>query len=68
MQWVSDETRKLAVPDEFGRVSPFAVHVYYPATGREITRRNYRLAQAEAEADREAAQGHRVHVSLDVCG
>ena len=68
MQWVSDSLRQHAVPDEYGRVSPFAVYVYYPAAGREIVRRNLRLAAAEAMADREAAEGHRVHVSLDTCG
>ena len=66
--WVSDQLRKLAVPDEYGRCSPFAVHVYYPATGREVVVRNLRLDDAEAMADREAADGRRVHVSLDTCG
>ena len=68
MSWVSDEVRKHAEPDEYGRVSPFAVYVYYPATGREIKHRNLRLAEAEAMADRESAEGRRVHVSMDTCG
>jgi hypothetical protein len=67
-QWVSDSLRQRAVPDEYGRVSPFAVYVYYPATCREIVSRNLLLADAEAMADRELAAGRRVHVSLDTCG
>ena len=67
-KWVSDRLREMAEPDEFGRTSPFAVYVYYRETGREIVRRNLSLADAEAMADSEAAEGRRVHVSLDTCG
>ena len=65
-RWVSDEMRKRAEPDEYGRVSPFAVYVRYERG--EVATRNLRLADAEAMADREAVQGWRVHVSLDACG
>ena len=27
--WVSDEVRKLAAPDQYGRTMPFAVYVRY---------------------------------------
>jgi hypothetical protein len=67
-EWVSPELAKHAVPDEFGRTSPFAVYVYYPATQREMVMRNQSLESACKMADREADAGHRVHVSLDTCG
>ena len=65
-RWVSDELREYAVPDEFGRVFPFAVYVRYERG--EVVTRNLDLADAEAMADRYAAEGRNVHVSLDVCG
>ena len=64
--WVSDELRKYAAPDEYGRTSPFAVYVRYERG--EVVTRNLRLADAEAMADRYAAEGRNVHVSLDTCG
>ncbi len=64
--WVSDEIRKLAAPDQYGRTMPFAVYVQYERG--EVVSRNLDLAAAEAMADRVAAEGRRVHVSLDVCG
>lgn len=70
-QWVTPELRKYAEPDEFGRVSPFAVHVYYPDPGRELVHRNLLLADAERVADEITAEfrpGVHIHVSLDTCG
>ena len=67
-EWVSEALRKHAIPDEFGRTSPFAVYSYYPATAREMVYRNQSLESACTLADREAASGCRVHVSLDTCG
>jgi hypothetical protein len=64
--WVSDEVRKLAAPDQYGRTMPFAVYVRYERG--EVVSRNLDLAAAEAMADRYAAEGRNVHVSLDVCG
>ena len=69
-EWVTPELRKYAVPDEYGRVSPFAVYAYWPETQRETVQRNLLLDQAEAAADKIAADRPdvRVHVSLDTCG
>lgn len=64
--WVSDELRKMAEPDEFGRTYPFAVYVRYERG--EVVSRNLTLDAAEAMADKRAAEGYRVSVSLDVCG
>ena len=64
--WVSDEVRKLAAPDQYGRTMPFAVYVRYERG--EVVTRNLDLAAAEQMADRHAAEGRNVHVSLDVCG
>lgn len=64
--WVSGELREMAAPDQFGRTFPFAVYVQYER-GETVTR-NLDLAAAEAMADRFAAEGKRVHVSLDTCG
>jgi hypothetical protein len=64
--WVSDEVRKMAAPDKYGRTMPFAVYVRYERG--EVVTRNLDLAAAEAMADRCAAEGRNVHVSLDVCG
>jgi hypothetical protein len=69
-EWVAAGLREMAGPDEFGRVFPFAVYVYYPETGRELVHRNLRLADAERLADEVSAgrPGVRVHVSVDACG
>ena len=32
--WVSDEVRKMAAPDQYGRTMPFAVYVQYDARRR----------------------------------
>jgi len=64
--WVSDEVRKWAAPDQYGRTAPFAVYVRYERG--EVVTRNLSLAAAEAMADRCAAEGLKVHVSLDTCG
>lgn len=64
--WVSDEVRKWAEPDQYGRTSPFAVYVRYERG--EVVSRNLSLASAEAMADRYAAEGLNVHVSMDTCG
>lgn len=66
-QYVSDEVRKMAEPDEFGRVTPFAVYSHRPGE-REIVSRNLRLATAEELAEYLEADGHVVHVSVDTCG
>ena len=47
---------------------PYAVYAYYPATRREVTMRNQTAESAVAEAERFAAAGCDVHVSLDTCG
>ena len=65
-KWVSDEVRKMASPDGYGRTWPFAVYVQYERG--ETVMRNLDLADAEEMADRYAAEGKRVSVSLDVCG
>ena len=66
---VSDQMRAAAVPDEFGRVSPFAVYSRPEKGAREIVSRNLRLATAEELAQYLADHGHvDVHVSYDVCG
>ena len=64
--WVSDGLRKMAEPDQYGRTFPFAVYVRYERG--EVVTRNLDLAAAEAMADRVAAEGRPVHVSLDTCG
>ena len=64
--WVSDQLRKMAEPDQYGRTSPFAVYVRYERG--EVVTRNLDLAAAERMADRIAAEGRHVHVSLDTCG
>lgn len=64
--WVSDNLRKRAEPDAYGRTFPFAVYVRYDRG--EVVTRNLDLADAEAMADRHAAEGRHVHVSLDTCG
>ena len=58
--WVSDELRKMAAPDQFGRTFPFAVYVRYERG--EVVTRNLSLADAEAMADMHAAEGRRVAV------
>lgn len=65
-KWVSDEVRAMAAPDQYGRTWPFAVYVQMPRG--ELVTRNLNLADAEALADREAAEGRRVTVSVDTCG
>lgn len=65
-KWVSDELREMAEPDQYGRTLPFAV--YERCERGEIVTRNQTLAGAEAMADRLAAEGRKVHVSLDTCG
>ena len=49
---------------------PYAVHVYYPATGRALAVRNQTADSAVAEAEEFEASGkcRDVHVSLDTCG
>ena len=64
--WVSDEVRKLAAPDEYGLTMPFAVYVQYERG--EVRTRNLSIAAAEKMADEYAAEGRKVHVSLDTCG
>lgn len=64
--WVSDEVRKIAAPDQYGRTMPFAVYVQYERG--ETVSRNLDIDTAEGMADRYAAEGRKVHVSLDVCG
>jgi hypothetical protein len=65
-RWVCDEVRKLAAPDEYGRTMPFAVYVQYERG--EVRTRNLDIAAAEKMADEYAAEGRKVHVSLDTCG
>ena len=49
---------------------PYAVHVYYPATCRELTVRNQTAQSAVSQAEQFEASGkcRDVHVSLDTCG
>lgn len=54
------------VPDQYGRISPFAVSVQTET--RSYTSRNYSLSGALAEARREQARGHRASVHFDTCG
>ena len=64
--WISDELRKMAAPDAYGRTFPFAVYVQHERG--ETVMRNLSIADAEAMADEYAAEGKKVHVSLDTCG
>jgi len=47
---------------------PYAVYAYFPATCRELVQRNQTPEGAARSAEGLAAQGCRVHVSLDTCG
>jgi hypothetical protein len=56
------------VPDEFGRISPFAVHVTVAETSRSYSSRNLRLSDALDMARAENAKGNRASVGFDTCG
>ena len=56
-----------ATPVQFPH-GPYAVHICYPVTCRELAVRNQSPASAIATAGAEKRGGNRVHVSLDTCG
>jgi hypothetical protein len=66
-QFVTDDMRQMAKPDQYGRSVAFAVYSRR-GQGREAVTRNLRLVQAEALAVYLASTGETVHVSLDTCG